>query len=87
MTKHPSAQKRHRQSVKRAARNIAVRTRVRSAVKKVRSLVEGGDKEAARAEIRAVQSTLDKAVSKGVLHRRNASRRAARLARQVDGLS
>ncbi len=87
MTKHPSAQKRHRQSVKRAARNIAVRTRVRSAVKKLRSLVEGGDKEAARAEIRAVQRTLDKAVSKGVLHRRNASRRAARLARQVDGLS
>lgn len=87
MANHPSALKRHRQSVKRAARNQAIRSNVRSSVKKVRALVEAGDKEAAKKAVVQVQRTLDKAVSKGVLHRKNASRRVARLARHVDALS
>ncbi|MBM4268766.1 MAG: 30S ribosomal protein S20 [Deltaproteobacteria bacterium] len=87
MANHPSAEKRHRQSVKRAARNQGVRTRVRSSVKKARTLIESGDKAAAGDAVRLAQKTLDKAVSKGVLHRKNASRRLARLARQAFGLS
>jgi len=87
MANHPSAIKRHRQSLKRAARNQAIRSNVRNSVKKVRVLVEAGDKAAAKQAVVQVQRTLDKAVSKGVLHRRNASRRAARLARHVDALS
>lgn len=87
MANHPSAIKRHRQSVKRAARNQAVRTHVRTSVKKARVLLHAGDKAAAAEALRSVQKTLDKAVSKGVLHRKNASRRFARLARHVDALS
>ena len=87
MANHPSAIKRHRQSVKRAARNQAIRTHVRTSVKKARALLQAGDKAAATEALRSVQKTLDKAVSKGVLHRKNASRRIARLARHVDGLS
>lgn len=87
MANHPSAIKRHRQSLKRAARNQAIRSNVRNSVKKVRVLVEAGDKAAAKQAVVQVQRTLDKAVSKGVLHRRNASRRVARLARHVDALS
>ncbi|MDG2306001.1 MAG: 30S ribosomal protein S20 [Candidatus Binatia bacterium] len=87
MANHPSAIKRHRQSIKRAARNQAIRTNVRTSVKKVRALVQSGDKAAATEAVIQVQRTLDKAVSKGVLHRKNASRRAARLARHVDALS
>jgi small subunit ribosomal protein S20 len=87
MTKHPSAEKRHRQSTKRNVRNQAIRSRVRSAVKKLRTLVEAGDQTAARQEIRVVQSTLDKARTKGVLHRKSAARRVARLSRQVDAMS
>jgi small subunit ribosomal protein S20 len=83
MANHPSAEKRHRQSVKRAARNQAIRTRVRSAVKKLRGLISTGDSAAAKGEVGAVTRALDKAVSKGVLHRNNASRRASRLAKQV----
>ena len=83
MANHPSAEKRHRQSVKRAARNQAIRTRVRSAVKKLNGLIGAGNPAAAQSELRAVVKALDKAVSKGVLHRNNASRRASRLATQV----
>lgn len=87
MANHPSALKRHRQSVKRAARNQAIRSNVRSSVKKVRALVQAGDKDGAKKAVVQVQRTLDKAVTKGVLHRKNASRRIARLARHVDALS
>lgn len=83
MANHPSAEKRHRQSVKRAARNQAVRSHVRTEVKKLRSLVTASDAEKAKAELPAVASTLDKAAGKGVLHRNNAARRISRLAKQI----
>ncbi|HEY8515678.1 MAG TPA: 30S ribosomal protein S20 [Candidatus Binatia bacterium] len=83
MANHPSAEKRHRQSVKRAARNQAIRSRVRTAVKKLRGTVAGGDAEQAKSMLPKVASTLDKAVSKGVLHKNAAARRISRLAKQV----
>lgn len=83
MANHPSAEKRHRQSVKRAARNQAVRSRVRTQVKKLRTIVGAGDAENARATLPAVTSELAKAVSKGVLHKNAAARRISRLAKQV----
>jgi len=83
MANHPSAEKRHRQSVKRAARNQAVRSEVRTEVKKLRTTVTGGDGAKAKAELAKVSSTLDRAVSKGVLHKNNAARRISRLAKQV----
>ena len=48
MANHPSAEKRHRQSVKRAARNQAVRSHVRTEVKKLRSLVTASDADKAQ---------------------------------------
>jgi len=83
MANHPSAEKRHRQSVKRAARNQAVRSHLRTEVKKLRTLVGGGDAEQAKAAMPRVASTLDKAASKGVLHKNAAARRISRLAKQV----
>lgn len=87
MANHPSAVKRHRQSQKRATRNRAVRSGVRTTVKKVRLAVEASDRESAQAAMKAAQVELDKAVSKGVLHRKNASRRISRLARHVASLT
>jgi len=83
MANHPSAEKRHRQSVKRAARNQAVRSHLRTEVKKLRGLVGAADGEQAKGALRGVTSTLDKAVSKGVLHKNAAARRISRLAKQV----
>ncbi|MBY0277147.1 30S ribosomal protein S20 [Candidatus Binatia bacterium] len=83
MANHPSAEKRHRQSVKRAARNQAVRSHVRTEVKKLRTLVGQSDAANAREALPKVASTLDKAASKGVLHKNAAARRISRLAKQV----
>jgi len=75
-----SAQKRNRQALKRRARNQAVRTQVKSAVKKAREALASKDPARIQEALRAAARTLDKAASKGVLHPRNASRRIARLA-------
>jgi small subunit ribosomal protein S20 len=83
---HPSALKRHRQSLKRHARNQIVKTRVRNLLRAARDAIRKGDRAAARAEFSRAARALDKAVVKGVLHRNNASRRIARLARAVGQL-
>ncbi len=80
MANTKSAQKRNRQALKRRARNQAVRTQVKSAVKKVREALSSKDPARLQEALRAVARTLDKAASKGVLHKKNASRRIARLA-------
>ena len=82
MANHPSAQKRHRQSLKRAARNQTIRSGVRTAVKKARTALQGND-PAAATEVAAAARVLQKAASKGVLHKNNAARRTSRLARQA----
>lgn len=86
MANHPSALKRHRQSVTRADRNTAIRTNVRNSIKKLRSLVEAGDKPAAQTQLREVEKKLQKASTKGVFHANAASRRVSRLTRAVGGI-
>ncbi len=78
-----SAEKRNRQAQKRRARNVQVRTGVKSAVKKVRDAIEKGDAAAAKRALLAAERALDKASSKGVLHRNSSSRRISRLAQAV----
>ena len=78
-----SAEKRNRQTQKRRARNVQVRTGVKSAVKKVREALEKGDAGGAKAALAAAERALGKASSKGVLHRNAASRRISRLAKAV----
>ncbi len=75
-----SAEKRNRQAQKRRARNVQVRTHVKTAVKKARDRIASGDAAAAPAVMDAVR-TLAKAASKGVLHKNAAARRIGRLAR------
>ena len=78
--------KRHRQSEKARERNKAVRTRVKNSIKQVRSAIQARDKEQARAALQNANSVLDRAASKGVIHRRKAARRMSRLSRQVETL-
>ena len=79
MANTKSAQKRNRQAEKRRARNQAVRTQVKSAVKKAREALAAKNPAKAQEALRAAARTLDRAASKGVLHKKNASRRIARL--------
>jgi small subunit ribosomal protein S20 len=78
-----SAKKRIRQNIKRRERNLVVRTRTRTFVKRARVAIAAGDKEAAREAVRLAASELDKAASKGVIHPRNAARRKSRLMKQL----
>jgi small subunit ribosomal protein S20 len=83
---HPSALKRHRQSEKRRLRNRAVKSRLRHLVREVREAVATKNPDTAAKSLAVAGRALDKAVTKGVLHRNNAARRIARLAHAVADL-
>jgi len=83
VAQHASALKRHRQSEKRRGRNKGIKTQLRHLVRTVRASVEGKDRANAPTLLAAATKAIDKAVSKGVLHRNTAARRIARLSRAV----
>src|SRR5919112_534545 len=78
---HPSVIKRHRQSLKRKARNQETRSKVRTLIKKARQAVSNQTADSAAVDIKAVDKALGKAVSKGIIDRNTASRWLSRLAR------
>ncbi len=78
-----SAKKRIITSQKRAAKNKAVKSGVKTAVKKVRLAIEANDTAAAAAAFESAKSIIDKAASKGVLHKNTAARKVSRLAAAV----
>jgi len=78
-----SAEKRHRQSLKRKSRNTTVKAELRLAIKAAREATEAGDAPRAKEAVRVATRLIDRAASKGVLHSRNASRRVARLAHNL----
>ena len=79
-----SAKKRILTSEKRAAANKAVKSGVKTAVKKVRVAVDANVAAAAAAAFENAKSVIDKAASKGVLHKNTAARKVARLAAAVN---
>lgn len=78
-----SAKKRVRQNINRRKHNRISIMRSRTFVKKARSAINTGDYEAAELAVRKATSELDRAASKGVIHRSNASRRKSRLMKQL----
>lgn len=79
-----SARKRVRQNEKRRLRNRSVRSAVKTTVRKCRDAAASGDAQAAQDLYRAAARVLDKAVSRGALHKRTAARHKSRLARRVN---
>lgn len=82
-----SAKKRILVNQTKAARNKAIRSKVKTAVKKVDAAVASGDKAAAQAALVAATTEIDKAASKGVYHKNNASRKVSRLAKAVNAIA
>jgi small subunit ribosomal protein S20 len=80
---HKSALKRIRSSEKKRQRNRVVRSRTRTQIKKARVALDSGDVKNAVEATREAIRELDKAVTKGVLHRNNAARRKSRLMKQL----
>jgi len=85
--KNLSAIKREKQADKRNLRNRAVRSSIKTLERKVESVIASGNKEeAGKALIEAVR-VLQKATSKGVIHKNNASRKISKLTRKVTAIS
>jgi small subunit ribosomal protein S20 len=82
-----SQKKRNIQNEKRHLRNVAAKSEMKTASKKVRSAVDGGDADAAVTSQREAARMLDKAVSKGTVHKRTAARRKSRMAKAVNAAS
>lgn len=84
MANTKSAEKRNRQAQKRRARNINVRTTVKDAVKSLRDTLTGKDAGKSTDALKSATRVLNKAASKGVIHKRAASRRISRLAKAAN---
>lgn len=82
-----SAIKRARQNIKLRKHNASARSMYRTYIKNVLKAVETGDKEAARAAYSKAQPIIDKAASKGLIHKNKASRIKSRLSARVKGLT
>ena len=76
--------KRNKQNEAARVRNKAVRSSLKTAAKRVVSTADGGDADTATTSLRTASRLIDKAASKGTLHKRAAARRKSRLARQVN---
>ena len=86
MANHFSALKRARQTERRTARNRSNTSRLRSALRDMRSALTKGDKAAAEQAFRQTVSALDKGRQKGVLHKNTASRYKSRLSARLKAL-
>ena len=82
-----SQKKRNLQNEKRHQRNIAAKSALRTTTKKVHTAVADGDADAVVARQREAARALDKAASKGVLHKRTAARKKSRLAKAANAAS
>lgn len=86
MANHKSAEKRNRQSKIRNARNTHIRSTMRSYIKKIRMAIADGDIETAKTVLEKTIPYIDKAATKGVIHKATASRKIGRLAKLVNNL-
>ncbi|MBL4802985.1 MAG: 30S ribosomal protein S20 [Emcibacter sp.] len=81
------AKKRIRSNARRAEVNKARKSRIKTFVKKVELALEGGNAEEARLALKEAQPELMRGVTKGVMHKKTASRKVSRLAKRVKALS
>jgi len=87
MANSKSSKKRILVNETRAARNKAIRSKVRTAIKKVDAAIIENDKDTAFAALKAATIEIDKACSKGVYHKNNASRKISRLTKAVNKIA
>jgi small subunit ribosomal protein S20 len=74
-----SAGKRVRKTARRTEVNKARKSQIRSAIRQVEEAIASGNKDAAKAALKAAEPQIRKGVSKGVIHRNTGSRKISRL--------
>ena len=82
-----SAKKRILVAQTKTLRNKMIKSAVKTAIKKVDAAIAANDKEAAKAALIAATAEIDKATTKGVFHKNNASRKVSRLATAVNKMN
>ncbi|NLP16145.1 MAG: 30S ribosomal protein S20 [Clostridiales bacterium] len=82
-----SAKKRILVNAKKAERNKAIKSKVKTMIKKVEAAILAEDKELAKANLTIAISEIDKACSKGVIHKNTAARKVSRLTKKVNNLA
>lgn len=87
MANSPQAKKRARQIERRTAVNKSRRTRIRGFLRKVEEAITGGDQAVASEALKAAQPEIMRGVTKGVWHKKTASRKVSRLAARVKAMS
>ncbi|MFC5281026.1 30S ribosomal protein S20 [Arcanobacterium canis] len=78
-----SQKKRIKTNEKRRVRNQSYKSELRTLVRKTREAIAAGDAEKATDELKVASRKLDKAVSKGIIHKNQAANRKSKLAKQV----
>jgi small subunit ribosomal protein S20 len=86
LANHKSAEKRNRQGIVRRERNVAAKSAIKSKVKSILSAVDTKSKESSVNALNAAVPALAKAASKGLIHKKNASRKISRLTKKVNAL-
>ena len=87
LAKIKSAKKRILVNRTKADRNKSIRSSVKTAIKKVYAAIDSNDTEAAKAALVEATSIIDKAETKGVYHKNNASRKISRLSKAVNKMA
>lgn len=87
MANSPQARKRARQAIKRREHNVSLRSKLRTAIKRLRKTIESGDKGEAQAIYTQTVSTIDSIASKGIVHKNKAARHKSRLSDAVKAMS
>ena len=82
-----SAKKRILVSRENAERNKAIKSGVKTSIKKVYTAIDASDKEAAKAALLEATATIDKATKKGVYHKNTSSRKVSRLSKAVNQMA
>ena len=83
MANTKSAEKAARQAEKHRARNVALRSRMRTAVRNVNAAIAGGNREAARTSYQRAVPVIDSLVTKQIIHRNKAARHKSRLSARI----
>jgi small subunit ribosomal protein S20 len=78
--------KRIKTNEKARQRNVAVKSALKTQVRRFRTAAESGDKDAATVALTTVSKALDKAASKGIIHKNQAANRKSALAKKVASL-
>ncbi|MFN6960849.1 MAG: 30S ribosomal protein S20 [Rhodocyclaceae bacterium] len=86
MANTAQARKRALQAIKRRAHNMSLRSRLRTAIKKVRKAVAAGDKAAAQAVFKESQRIIDSIADKKIIHKNAAARHKSRLSAAIKAL-